>query len=141
MELRNLRTQKKVRAKELAELIEKDEPMISKFENYKCLPIPKDLRKICEYLDCQINDIYEDDEIYVKFNSKAKEKKELDCYKITIKLPKIARSVLVKDNLKLCGYDNLTHWILCCYSEFKEKLATKKDHPNPEKSNGQIGGI
>lgn len=137
MEMRKIRTQQMVKAKELASVIKKDEPMISKFENYKCLPIPEDLRKICEYLNCKIEDIYDDDELYVKYRSKQKEKKELDCYKITIKLPKKAREVLIKDNLKICGYDNLTHWIMCCYGEFKQKLATKKDRSHPERRNGQ----
>ena len=132
MEMRKIRLQQMVKAKELAEVIQKDEPMISKFENYKCLPIPEDLRKICEFLNCEVDDIYEEDELYIKHKSKPKEKKELDCYKITIKLPKKAREVLIKDNLKTCGYDNLTHWIMCCYSEFKRNLAIKKDRSHSE---------
>lgn len=65
MHLRELRIRKARQQKELALKIGTDEPMMSKFENYKCLPIPTMMKAICKELDCKIEDIYEPHEIYI----------------------------------------------------------------------------
>ncbi len=66
MRLKEVLEEKHKKAKVLAQEIGADEPMISKFANYKCLHIPVQMEKICESLDCQISDIYQDEEIYYK---------------------------------------------------------------------------
>ena len=52
MRLREIRKAKGRQQKELAEKIGTDEPMMSKFENYKCLPIPSMMRKLLKELGC-----------------------------------------------------------------------------------------
>ena len=142
MKLKQIRISKCVKAKALADAIQTDEPMISKFENYKCLPIPKQLEKICEVLECSINDIYEDEEIYIKKKNAPTIEKEKDCYKITIRLPKEAREYL-KTALKRCGYKDITYWIYRCYERLQKQYeyVTKKDQSNAGTSKGQVGGI
>ena len=68
MKLRELLQQKGIRQQELAKSVGLDEPMISKFMNYKCLPIPPDMKLICEFLNCAITDIYLENEIYMKYS-------------------------------------------------------------------------
>ena len=52
MRLREIRKAKGRQQKELAEKIGTDEPMMSKFENYKCPPIPSMMRKLLKELGC-----------------------------------------------------------------------------------------
>lgn len=142
MNLKQVRINKNVKAKALADAIETDEPMISKFENYKCLPIPKQLERICDYLECTIEQIYSDEEIYIKKKKEKAENKKEDCYKITIRLPEEARKRL-KTILKRCGYKDITYWIYRCYERLLKQYEykTKNDPSNVGASKGRVGGI
>lgn len=142
MRMREVRQAKNVKAKELADAIETDEPMISKFENYKCLPVPKQLERICDYLQCTIEQIYKDEEIYIKKTKQETKERKEDCYKITIRLPEEARATL-KTILKKCGYKDITYWIYRCYERLLKQyeIITKKDQSNARTSKGQVGGI
>lgn len=106
-----------ITAKELAEKLSVDAPMVSKFVNYKCLPIPEMLGLICEVLGCTWEDIYSDKELYVKPN-KQKNGKRVGYYKLTVELPQEARDFL-KRNLKKCGYKSVTDWIAHCYKNLQ----------------------
>lgn len=64
MNLKKIRLSRGLQQKELASLVGTDEPMISKFENYKCLPIPTVMALILKELGCKIEDIYEPNEVY-----------------------------------------------------------------------------
>ena len=57
MQLRAMRIRKGKQQKELAKAIGTDEPMMSKFENYKCLPIPPMMTALCRELGCEVEDI------------------------------------------------------------------------------------
>lgn len=57
MQLRAMRIRKGRQQKELAKAIGTDEPMMSKFENYKCLPIPPMMKALCDELGCEVGDI------------------------------------------------------------------------------------
>lgn len=65
MQLRAMRIRKGRQQKELAKAIGTDEPMMSKFENYKCLPIPPMMKALCDELGCEVGDIYEPHEIFL----------------------------------------------------------------------------
>lgn len=88
MQLRAMRIRKGKQQKELAKAIGTDEPMMSKFENYKCLPIPPMMTALCRELGCEVEDIYEPHEVYLS-SPKATvkvangKKKKKDCYHLT----------------------------------------------------------
>ena len=84
MQLRAMRIRKGRQQKELAKAIGTDEPMMSKFENYKCLPIPPMMKALCDELGCEVGDIYEPHEIFltspkvtVKVSKGSKKKKRV----------------------------------------------------------------
>lgn len=83
MKLKEILEKKNKKAKDLAIEIGTDEPMISKFVNYKCLPIPKQMQNICNALDCEVSDIYEDDEVFYqnKHKKEPKSTNDFDFYK------------------------------------------------------------
>lgn len=124
MKLKEILEKKNKKAKELAIEIGTDEPMISKFVNYKCLPIPTQMKGICKSLDCKVSDVYTDEEIYYQSKAKkqAREPKELDFYNLCVRLPNEARKYLTTENLELVGYKDKTQWILACYKELVLKI-------------------
>lgn len=129
MRLKQERISAAMSQSELAKRIKTDEPTLSKIENYKVLPIPEMLEKICKVLNCKISDIYMDKEIYVKKTNRNSE--VIDCYKLCVRLEPEARNFLTKENLKACGYTSLTDWISKSYEELKEKFEIlKKDCSN-----------
>ena len=74
MKLKEVRQSKDITADSLAKQLGVDTPMMSRFENYKCLPIPSMLEKLCKILNCSVSDIYKDNEIYIKRDNQAKRK-------------------------------------------------------------------
>ena len=119
-------------SKELAEQIGTDASMVSKFNNYRCLPIPPMLEEICKALSCKINDIYEDSEIYVKPKKKAvRTEADFENYKVTVRLPRDAKAK-IHEALNVCGYKDVTYWIYRCYERLMAqyeiiKRAEKRD--------------
>lgn len=125
MQLREIRIRRGMQQKELAKAIGTDEPMMSKFENYKCLPIPSMMKALCEELDCEVDDIYEPHEIFlskvtVKVSKDKKRKKE--CYHLTVDLPPEARKFF-NEALQKCGFKNITAWVNHCFERLKAKYA------------------
>ena len=124
MRLREIRKAKGRQQKELAEKIGTDEPMMSKFENYKCLPIPTMMKKLLKELGCsRVEEIYEPHEIYLQLASVnatlTKKKKESDIYKLTATLPKEAKALFDKA-LKPLGYRSITDWVKQCYERLED---------------------
>lgn len=121
MKLQEQLTKNEMTGKELAEQIGTDVSMVSRFNNYKCLPIPPMLEEICKALGCEINDIYEESEIYVKPKKKAvRTEADFENYKVTVRLPRDAKAK-IHEALKVCGYKDVTYWIYRCY----ERLITQ----------------
>ena len=104
MNLKQFRLQKGIKAKELAEAIETDEPMISKFENFKCLPTPDKMKGICEVLKCSIDDIYEKNEYTFVAKKKKRTTEEAGFYKLTVKLNTTDKELFDGEFLRMCGY-------------------------------------
>ena len=115
MKLKEMRLQSGIQQKELAMMIGVDEPTISRFENGKFLPTPKSLLLILEALDCRISDIYSKEEITFKEAKKTvpEEKKQKDCYKVTVRMPAGQKEDL-QVALKGCGYSSITQWFTRC---------------------------
>ena len=121
MKLKEIRIAKGKQQKELAKAIGVDEPMISRFENYKCLPTPPTMKLLLKELECNIEDIYKSNEIYIKSKSNiAPKEKEEDIYHLTVNLPGEAREVF-KSALKKCGYKDITYWVYRCFERLKKQ--------------------
>lgn len=110
MQLRAMRIRKGRQQKELAKAIGTDEPMMSKFENYKCLPIPPMMKALCDELGCEVGDIYEPHEIF------------LTSPKVTVNLPPEAREFF-KEALGKCGFKDITSWVNHCFERLKAKYS------------------
>ena len=143
--LRQVRIAKGRQQKELARSIGTDEPMMSRFENYKCLPIPSMLKRLTEELGCNVEDIYESQEIYLQGASarfKApKERKNTETYRLTVKLPNEARATL-KAALKKCGYKDITDWVNRCLEktmkQYDKIIAKEKDSTSAGKLDSEV---
>lgn len=143
--LRAIRIAKGRQQKELAQKIGTDEPMMSRFENFKCLPIPSMLSKLTEALGCTVDDIYEPHEIYLQGvtvkASAPKAKKNTDVYHLTVNLPPEAREFF-KTALKKLGYKDITDWANRCFErtrrQYEELLAKEKDSTSAAKQDSEV---
>lgn len=147
MELQERRRERGIEQADLARRIGTSAPMLSNFENYKCLPIPTMLARICEELKCERKDIYADNELYVlkrKSIVKTEQRAEPEVYKLSVRLPDRARQAFTLENLEKCGYHSLKDFIWHCYLRFEKQLkavnekekATK--HPNCSVANREM---
>lgn len=129
MKLKEVRLQKGLQQKELANAIGTDEPMMSKFENYKCLPIPSMMRLLLQVLACDIGDIYEPNEIYTQLVSATtrKRKRKSDVYRLTAELPEEARAFLNGGALQELGFKDITAWVNYCYEQLKKTYKAQKE--------------
>lgn len=127
MNLQEKRREVGLEQADLAKRVGTNAPMMSNFENHKCIPVPLMLKAICRELNCEITDIYKPEEIYV---SKHKRKGALDeksCYRLTVDLPNKARMVFSSTNLKKHGYKNLKDFMWHCYKWLEKKMYNKKE--------------
>lgn len=120
MKLKEKRLEKEIKQKDLAEAIGTNEAMLSRFENYKCLPTPPMMDSLTKELGCEISDIYEDNEVFYKKKKVGGKKKEKGVYKLTVRLPIEVRDLLEKA-LPKCGYRNITAWIDRCVERLKKQ--------------------
>ena len=131
MKLQEQITKKQMTSKEFAKKLNVDEPTVSRFVNYKCLPIPSTMKNICELLECKVDDIYSEQEISFKECKRKRQENEYSSYKVTVNLPREAKEFLHKA-LKSCGYKDITYWIYRCYERLQaqykiiEKAEKKK---------------
>ena len=130
MKLTELRIVRGIQAKDLAVAVGTDAPMISRFEHYKCLPIPKMCARIADVLNCDIEAIYEPHEIYYKKPRKQVQTAELTSYRLTAKLPREAREFLHSGALQECGYKDITEWINKCYKVLMRTYKEIKEEAN-----------
>ena len=130
MKLTEVRSERGIQAKDLAVAVGTDAPMISRFEHYKCLPIPKMCARIADVLNCDIEAIYEPHEIYYKKPRKQVQTAELTSYRLTAKLPREAREFLHSGALQECGYKDITEWINKCYKVLMRTYKEIKEEAN-----------
>lgn len=122
MKLKEIRLSRGVGQKELARRIGTDEPMLSRFENYKCLPIPSMLSVLAKELGCTVDEIYEPHEIYLQAEKKRPPatKRARKRYRMTVDLPSEAKERL-RAAVRACGYKDITAWIGWCYARLSEQ--------------------
>lgn len=114
---------------ELAKSINRDVPLISKFENYVCLPTPEDAAKLVKILKCTtILELYDEKEItFIKKHRNQKDNDNLHCYKLTAELPRDAINWLTKENMELLGYKSIKHWVNKSYEKLIKRIKKKKN--------------
>lgn len=128
--IKEKRIQKGISQVDLAKAIGKDVPMLSKFENYVCLPTPDVATKIVKTLKCTtILEIYDEKDItFLPKKKKSEREENLNTYKLTAELPREAINWLTKENLKLLGYDSVKSWANDCFKKFVKRVEKKKSH-------------
>lgn len=132
--LKEIRIAKGRQQKELGKAIGTDEPMMSKFENYKCLPVPSMMKALLQELGCSIEDIYEPHEVYLQMTvAPKKRKRKSDVYRLTAELPKEAKEFLNSGALQKLGFKDITAWVNHCYEQAKkqyEEIVAKEKRPH-----------
>ena len=137
---RELREQKGLQAKQVADAASIDATMYSRFENYRALPIPTDFERITEALQCLPTDIYTPEEIRLipsantatEATGGAKALRETTEYKMTVRLNNDCRKVLTREVLQQCGFKSINEWVIYCVMQLKSQYeAANKKAPQP----------
>lgn len=125
---KELREEKGLQAKQVAERAGVDVTMYSRFENYRALPIPTDFEKILGALNCTPNEVYDPDEVQLLPNATKVEAtggvrtaRQPDEYKMTVRLGNNHRGVLTKEVLQKCGYKSINEWVIACVERLKKQ--------------------
>jgi len=127
MNLQERRRELNIEQATLAKKVGTNAPMMSNFENYRCLPIPAMLKAICKELKCDVLDIYKQHEIYISKTCRKGEKDKPEYYRLTADLPNEAREVFSSKNLQKCGYHSLKDFIWHCYKWLEKRQNAKKE--------------
>lgn len=117
-----------VQARQIAENAGIDPTMYSKFENYRCLPIPSEFKRICNALNCTPQEIYNAEEVTLISNFGAdsvvsRKDERPSGYKMTVRLSNDNREILTKEILSECGYKNIGDWVTACIQELKARYS------------------
>lgn len=140
MKLKDVRLSKGIKAKELGIKVGTDEAMMSRFENYKCLPTPPTMEKICKELGCEVLDLYDRNEVVYdsvvktalesstdeKRAKRNEKKRSKNVYHLTVELPPEARDFF-KYHLEEMGYKDITDWANQMFSRLVFDYDTKKN--------------
>lgn len=149
---KELREEKGLQAKQVADAARIGATMYSRFENYRALPIPGDFERIVEALACLPSDVYTPDEVRLLPNANkvettggARVSQEPSEYKMTVRLGNNYREVLTKEVLQKCGYKSINDWVIACVIRLKNQYeAMVKNEKKPRnalrnKANGAVG--
>lgn len=114
MYLKQILCNKNIKHIELTKVLETDKSTISKIMNYRILPTPEDAQKICDFLKCNILDIYEQKEITLKNVAYKGDKTQNDkkYYRLSVRL-KLGGCNLLQQPKKLheLGYESIADWV------------------------------
>lgn len=149
---KELREERGLQAKQVAEQAGVDVTMYSRFENYRALPIPEDFEKILGALNCTPNEVYDPDEVRLLPNANrveatggARVTADPTEYKMTVRLGNDSRQVLTREVLQKCGYKSINEWVAACVLRLKKQYdaivnAEKKPRETlRNKANGAAG--
>lgn len=114
MKLKEIIQKKNIKQKDLAQALGIDEPQMSKIINYKCLPTPVQAIKMCEFLNCDIFDIYRRFEIDIKNTPKSRDntKDDNEYYHLCVRLTKTTCKCLKDGTLQKVGYKTIKSYII-----------------------------
>ena len=65
MKLKEILKKSGITYSQAAKVLNIDKFLFCHMANYKCLPTPEQLKKLCNFLNCNINEIYETQELAV----------------------------------------------------------------------------
>lgn len=146
---RELREEKGLQAKQVADAASIDATMYSRFENYRALPIPSDFERITEALQCLPTDIYTPEEVRLipsvnttEATGGAKAIREATEYKMTVRLNNDCRAVLTREVLQRCGFKSINEWVIYCVMQLKsqyEAANKKSSEALRDKAHGAAG--
>lgn len=130
MLLKELLKEKNLQQKDLMKVLNADKQFISRLANYKYLPTPEQAKKICDFLECNIFDIYNKSEIDLILGTRraSRNKDSHLYYRLSVRLNKSGCNSLKLQNLKLLGYKTIKEWVIECISnlEKRQKEARKE---------------
>jgi len=140
MYLKQVLCNKNIKHIELTKLLNLDKSTISRIMNYKILPIPEDAKKICEFLNCDILELYDYKEINIKNRASKKSEIKIDnkYYRLSVRL-KLGGCNLLQQTKKLkqLGYESKADWVRKkikeTEQEYKNYLKQKRLTAHPEK--------
>lgn len=125
--LKKIRERKGVTQTQLAIAVGTDKYMISKFENNVCLPVPLMTKRICSFLETDLDKIWKRTEIYITPRNLAQERhNELNraiYYNFSCRLSKECCNVLQQDKLTKLGYSSKKDWLLKQIERFEQEFS------------------
>lgn len=125
--LKKIRERKGVTQTQLAIAVGTDKYMISKFENNVCLPVPLMTKRICSFLETEMDKIWKRSEIYIVPRNLAQERRnELNRainYNFSCRLPKDCCNALQQDKLTKLGYSSKKDWLLKQIERFEQEFS------------------
>lgn len=148
---KELREEKGLQAKQVAEQAGIDPTLYSRFENYRALPIPTDFERIVEALNCLPIEIYSPDEVRLLPNANrveatggARTTAEPTEYKMTVRLGNDSRQVLTREVLQKCGYKSINEWVAVCVQRLKSQydaIISAEKKPRETLRNKERGAV
>jgi transcriptional regulator with XRE-family HTH domain len=131
--------ERKITASKLGELVGCDRYLMSKFVNGVCLPVKKMGLQMCNVLNKEVNDLWDENELFtLPQNSLLNKRNEIErqmYYKLTARVPKGCCNLLQQDNLRKLGYLNVTDFVI------QKVLGLEKEIKEFEKREKKIGGF
>jgi len=148
---KELREERGLQAKQVAERAGVDVTMYSRFENYRALPIPEDFEKILGALNCTPNEVYDPDEVRLLPNANrveatggARVTADPTEYKMTVRLGNDSRQVLTREVLQKCGYKSINEWVAACVLRLKKQydaIVNAEKKPRETLRNKERGAV
>ena len=107
-----------------------DKSLLNKIINDVCLPILKVLNSICDYLKCDVLDIYDKSEINllhdtnkINKNNKKDKSHNKNIYNLTVEIPRdLADRIFNKQTLQKLGFLNKSDCIRSFINSLEKKL-------------------
>lgn len=128
MKIKDARIETELTQHNAAKLIGTDYAMISRFENYQCLPTPKTFRRMCAVYDKKPEELYTPEEANLLPESPRivrRVRHGTDGYKLTVRLPQRFANGL-NEKLTACGYRGPTDWIYHCLRNLDRQYKRKR---------------
>lgn len=148
---KDLREERGLQAKQVAERAGVDVTMYSRFEDYRALPIPAEFERIIEALNCTPNEVYSPDEVRLLPNANRVEATggtrattEPTEYKMTVRLGNDSRQVLTREVLQKCGYKSINEWVAVCVQRLKKQydaIVNAEKKPRETLRNKERGAV
>ena len=124
MNLKQIRISKNLKQYEVAKSIGVSTMLYSLIETNQCLPTPEVLKSLVKTLGCETADIYSPKEL----NALKERNKTNGSYNLHGRLPKSAKQVLTKENLKSVGYKDLNDWLTHEFGNMERMIQIEKEN-------------